>query len=195
MSQTKSTSQPKPSRREKHFAYRPGQDGVDETFDIYCIHTGEEVASFHFWEERERCRRSARQLTAALNALYDNGGHLNGAALLSAHDYLVRKYCGHQDVDSATQRPAFDCFDDYEIHGVRQANNGPFQQRMFVPDHEAQCWSLYGYRYDAEDELVWIGDYDTRAIAEELYGRMTGWYYRPHRMLLEESPDTSSILF
>jgi hypothetical protein len=70
------------------------------------------------------------------------------------------------------------CFDDYEIHGVREYHGAPFGQGKYceqVPDEEAQFWSLFGHIPDRG--LDCIGDFETRGQAEEVYARITGRRY------------------
>jgi len=67
-------------------------------------------------------------------------------------------------------------FDDYEVHGVKRFSerNLTFCERV-DDDAEADYWSLYGHisgRY-----LVCIGDFGSRAHAEEVYARITGRRY------------------
>lgn len=177
---------------QKYFAYRPGTDGVDKTFNIYCLDTECTVATFNFWEARDKCRRWARKLTAALNALYQNGGHVRTPEFVTTHEYLTRKYCRSTIVHHLTGEPLIACFDDYEIHGVRRSAEG---LREHVSDEEAQFWSLSGYCYADEDRLELIGDYATRELAKDIYTRITGWFYRPRWRKDASSSETPSTLF
>lgn len=59
-------------------------------------------------------------------------------------------------------------FDAYEIHGCRDFG-GYVEQ---VPDTEAQFWSLYGHI--PGEGLECIGDFSSRAAAEEIRQRITG---------------------
>ena len=104
---THSSSRRQTPRSPKSFDYYPGTDGVDETFDIICHDTNQVVASFHFWTRREQCRRAARQLVAALNALYDNGGDLRIDEFVAAHRHLERKYQGFHFVPGEDQDDSF----------------------------------------------------------------------------------------
>ncbi len=69
-------------------------------------------------------------------------------------------------------------FDDYEIHGVRSFGRGKSKYCEQVPDGEAQFWSLFGHI--PGQGLECIGDFESRALAEEIYSRITGRHYRPH---------------
>jgi hypothetical protein len=66
-------------------------------------------------------------------------------------------------------------FDLYEIHGVREFDDGGGKYCEQVPDDEAEFWSLYGHIPGAGLEC--IGDFKTRALAEEIYQRITGERY------------------
>ena len=49
------------------FACFAGRDGVDETFDVFCLTTEDHVVSTYFWEAREACRVVTEVVTFALN--------------------------------------------------------------------------------------------------------------------------------
>jgi hypothetical protein len=66
-------------------------------------------------------------------------------------------------------------FDDYEIHGVREFDDGGGTYCEQVPDDEAAFWSLYGHI--PGQGLECIGDFKTREQAEEVYARITGRRY------------------
>ena len=66
-------------------------------------------------------------------------------------------------------------FDGYEIHGVREFDDGGGKYCEQVPDDEAEFWSLYGHIPGQGVEC--IGDFKTRASAEEVYARITGERY------------------
>lgn len=51
------------------FAYRPGTDWVDSTFDIMCTSSGQQLASVYYWEERLTSELIARVVAESLNAL------------------------------------------------------------------------------------------------------------------------------
>ena len=68
-------------------------------------------------------------------------------------------------------------FDGYEIHGVREFDDGSGKYCEQVPDDEAEFWTLYGHIPGAGLES--IGDFKTRAFAEEVYERITGERYAP----------------
>ena len=68
-------------------------------------------------------------------------------------------------------------FDGYEIHGVREFDDGGGKYCEQVPDDEAEFWSLYGHIPGAGLEC--IGDFKTRALAEEIYERITEERYAP----------------
>ena len=46
---------------------RPSRDGVDDTFDIYCLETNEYIAATRYWDERERAYAAAYAIATALN--------------------------------------------------------------------------------------------------------------------------------
>lgn len=64
-------------------------------------------------------------------------------------------------------------FDGYEIHGVVEFR-GADGTRYCEPAHddEAHFWSLYGHI--PGQGLECIGDFSTRAQAEEIFARITG---------------------
>lgn len=67
-------------------------------------------------------------------------------------------------------------FDAYEIHGVAEFTDAAGEKFCEqVPDNEAQFWSLYGHI--PGEGLECIGDFKTRALAEEVYARITGNRY------------------
>jgi hypothetical protein len=68
-------------------------------------------------------------------------------------------------------------FDGYEIHGVSEFDDEGGKYCEQVPDDEAMFWSLYGHIPGAGLEC--IGDFKTRALAEEVYERITGERYAP----------------
>ena len=53
------------------FGYRPGEDGVDDTFDVSCMTTGEHIVSTYYWEEREHAELVAKVVTACLEIRRD----------------------------------------------------------------------------------------------------------------------------
>ena len=57
-------------------------------------------------------------------------------------------------------------FDDYEIHGVK--TYGEFCEP--VDDAESEFWSLYGHI--PGEGVICIGDFSSRAFAEEVYWRI-----------------------
>lgn len=77
-----------PKRRTRFFYHKLGRDGVDDTFDIVSVMTGNVVASFPFWnespEDEERTRIEADKLVDGLNALIGFGGRLRGGNLEAA---------------------------------------------------------------------------------------------------------------
>lgn len=75
------------------FCVRPGTDGVDETFDVFCQETGTVVAAFHYWHAEAEAKRDADRFTAALNAFYRNGGLLHLSGFLRTHRVLHERYC------------------------------------------------------------------------------------------------------
>ncbi len=66
-------------------------------------------------------------------------------------------------------------FDGYDIHGVRESDDGGGKYCEQVPDNEAEFWSLYGHI--SGQGLECIGDFKTRAHAQEIYERITGEHY------------------
>ncbi len=75
-------------------------------------------------------------------------------------------------------------FDDYEIHGIRrfivpvggeEGELSPRQYEEHVPDAEAEFWSLFGHIPGRGLEC--IGDFETRAHAEQVFARITGRRY------------------
>ena len=76
-------------------------------------------------------------------------------------------------------------FDDYEIHGMKRISDCPGSEeeplgRVIdnceqVSDHEAEFWSLFGHI--PGQGLDCIGDFATRAHAEEVFARITGRRY------------------
>ena len=66
-------------------------------------------------------------------------------------------------------------FDAYEVHGVKRVTEGNNTWCEQVADAEADFWSLYGHI--PGQGLECIGDFATRAFAEEVYARITGSLY------------------
>ena len=64
-------------------------------------------------------------------------------------------------------------FDAYEIHGVQETwfTHG----KVKVPDEDAESWGVFGHI--PGEGLVFIGDFETRERAEEVYARITGRRY------------------
>jgi len=79
-------------------------------------------------------------------------------------------------------------FDGYEVHGVRKFGRGAGRNCEQVPDEKAQFWSLYGHIPGRGLEC--IGDFKSRALAEEVYARITGRAYRDG----EPPADSESII-
>ena len=50
------------------FHYQPGEDGVDHTFNVICINTGELIVSTYYWEARQEAKAVAKLVADALNA-------------------------------------------------------------------------------------------------------------------------------
>ena len=50
------------------YTYLSSRDGVDRTFDIYCLTTENYIVSTYYWEERKAAEATAATITAALNA-------------------------------------------------------------------------------------------------------------------------------
>jgi hypothetical protein len=76
-------------------------------------------------------------------------------------------------VTAATDLPVR--FDAYEIHGVREFDDGGGTYCEQVPENDAQYWSLFGHIPGQGAESV--GDFKTRDHAEEVYTRITGRRY------------------
>ena len=66
-------------------------------------------------------------------------------------------------------------FDAYEVHGVREFDDGNGKYCEQVPDEEAEFWSLYGHIPGQGVDC--IGNFKTRDAAEEIYARITGRRY------------------
>ena len=66
-------------------------------------------------------------------------------------------------------------FDGYEVHGIRQFGRGKNRHCEQVPDDEARFWSLFGHIPGRGLEC--IGDFRSRALAEEVAARITGQPY------------------
>jgi len=66
-------------------------------------------------------------------------------------------------------------FDDYEVHGVREFDDGHGRYCEQVPDEQAEFWSLYGHIPGQGVDC--IGDFKTREHAEEVLARITGRCY------------------
>ena len=60
---------------------------------------------------------------------------------------------------------------------MREFDDGGGKYCEQVPDDKAKFWSLYGHIPGAGLEC--IGDFKTRALAEEVYERITGERYVP----------------
>lgn len=63
---TQSTSCPFQKRYPGPYAYQPGTDGVDKTFDIFCRTTGERIISSNYWYEEENANIIASVVMLAL---------------------------------------------------------------------------------------------------------------------------------
>jgi hypothetical protein len=70
-------------------------------------------------------------------------------------------------------------FDDYEIHGIKVYGKGRRRFCEQVDDADATSWSLFGHV--AGQGLHCIGDFATRAHAEEVFARITGLPYDTDR--------------
>ena len=62
-------------------------------------------------------------------------------------------------------------FDNYEVHGIRRFGRGKSRHCEQVPDGEARFWSLFGHI--PGQGLECIGDFESRALAEEVAARIT----------------------
>jgi hypothetical protein len=73
----------------KVFAYRPGSDGTEDTFDIVYRPTGLTVAATTYWKPDDAdARRTAQQFVRALNAFYRNGGFVYPEEWLRAGELI-----------------------------------------------------------------------------------------------------------
>ena len=55
------------------FTYLEGRDGVDDTFDVLCLTSGQHLASTYYWKNRETALMHAATVSFALNAyLFDD---------------------------------------------------------------------------------------------------------------------------
>ena len=61
-------------------------------------------------------------------------------------------------------------FDNYEVHGIRRFGRGQNRHCEQVPDEEAQFFSLFGHI--PGQGLECIGDFNSRALAEEVAARI-----------------------
>jgi len=52
------------------FGYDEGRDGVDDTFDVFCLSRNKQVISTYYWNERERAELVAQVVSVALNRRY-----------------------------------------------------------------------------------------------------------------------------
>ncbi len=92
-----------PTKRIRPFGIRPGSDGVDETFDVFCRETGIVVAAFHYWYAESEAKCQARQFTAALNAFYRKGGVLHLHGFIRTHELLHARYCEPETYSSQSE--------------------------------------------------------------------------------------------
>lgn len=70
------------------------------------------------------------------------------------------------------------CFHDYEIEPrLRHSEDGDPQKpdHSACDEHEADMWRLYGNRPGRDS--ICIGEYATRALAEDVYAGITGRSY------------------
>lgn len=52
------------------YCYQAGRDGVDDTFDIICLKSGQHIAATYYWSERRACELIAHIVCHALNAMH-----------------------------------------------------------------------------------------------------------------------------
>jgi hypothetical protein len=49
---------------------RPSRDGVDDTFEIYCLNTGSFLAATYYWDEETERYTEAMAIATALNYMF-----------------------------------------------------------------------------------------------------------------------------
>jgi hypothetical protein len=145
---------------------------------------------------------SVRGVSAALKAAFDAGAEVACTAaptLLAALEGALYALDENRDGSGPSKRQAIRAaraaiaeataagtrtadsgglpvrFDAYEVHGVREFDDGDDKYCEQVPDDEARFWSLYGHI--PGQGLDCIGDFKTREHAEEIYARITGRRY------------------
>jgi len=96
-------------------------------------------------------------------------------ALMAAFEAGVASRVGQAPGLSASDPDLPARFDAYEVHGVREFNDGDEPYCEQVPDDEAESWSLYGHI--PGQGIDCIGDFKTREHAEEVFARITGRRY------------------
>lgn len=85
---------------------RPSTDGVDDTFEVYCLVTDQCIVSTNYWYERDQAYREAHAVATALNtylfdAIVTEKDRQQLAEFLSSYDRLFRidqgscEYRGH----------------------------------------------------------------------------------------------------
>lgn len=62
------------------FHIRRSTDGVDKTFDVYCLATLRDVVTLYFWEAESERYREAMTIASALNSLLHSDLVLSGEA-------------------------------------------------------------------------------------------------------------------
>ncbi|MCA9186158.1 MAG: hypothetical protein R3E01_36165 [Pirellulaceae bacterium] len=75
------------------YFYRPGREGVDDTYDVYCLASENHIISTYYWEAEEDARRIAGIVTAALNR-QAGGCELDGEDFAEHLAYLRTNYPG-----------------------------------------------------------------------------------------------------
>lgn len=127
-----------PRRRTRYFYHKPGRDGVDDTFDIVSVMTGDVVASFPFWnesqEDEERTRVEADKLVDGLNALVSHNGSLccdDLAAAFPGPKWTLVTANGEPLV------PAEPCWTESPIEGVQWTVENVLQVRPDLHREEA----------------------------------------------------------
>jgi len=192
---------PEGARIEVRIPMEPDDDGEPEAGSPRGVLTG--IACDHLGIPTLETRRSDSLdfhdvavwcVRAALQAAFDAGvASRDGqaAALRSACRMVIDRWergdlaeaaraCGAALTASSSPPVLGDSglparFDAYEIHGVREYDDGNGKYCEQVPDDQAEFWSLYGHIPD--QGLDCIGDFKTREHAEEVFARIAGRRY------------------
>lgn len=65
------------------YSVRASSDGVDNTFEVFCLSTNNAIVAAHYWDERDHAFLIARTISAALNE------HLHGIMFELGGDTLA----------------------------------------------------------------------------------------------------------